>query len=675
MSSPLASRRNLDFTLYDWLGVDALAQRPAHAEHSRETFDALLDLAERIAVDKYLPTLKAGDRHEPWQDADGQVHTLPAIREALEASAEAGLFACGFPAELDGLAVPATVYWAAIGLLKAANVSAAGFMMLTVANARLIAAFGTPAQVDAFARPQIAGRWFGTMCLSEPQAGSSLADITTRAEPDGPDFASDALGQRYRLRGNKMWISAGDHDASENIVHLVLAKVPGPDGKPIPGTKGISLFIVPKYLHAASDGGAQGTDAQGGGAAQAGAGAREVDANGADHTSGEHAGASYAGAEHTGASAGGPQQPGLSGNGAPGKVGARNDIAVAGLNHKMGYRGTPNCLLNLGEGRFTPGGRAGAVGYRVGEVGQGLAQMFLMMNDARVGVGLGAAMLAVRGYQLALTYATERLQGRPLDARGRVDQSPVALIRHPDVRRMLLAQKAYAEGALALVLYAGRLIDEERTAPDAEARARAGQLLSLLTPVAKTWPSEWGLAANDLAIQVHGGYGYTRDFDVEQLYRDNRLNPIHEGTTGIQGLDLLGRKILRERAASLGQLQARVAATVERARGAPVLAGHADQLQAAWDKVGTVVDGLLGLNNEARALAHATAFLSAFGHAVVGWLWLDQAVLCTAEDAFCAGKRGACRFYFETEMPRVGVWLDQVAGLSDVATEMLVEMF
>ena len=646
-ATPLASRRNLDFTLYDWLGVDALTERPAHAEHSRETFDALLDLAERIAVDKYLPTLKEGDRHEPWQDERGEVHALPAIREALQASAEAGLFACGFPAELDGLAVPATVYWAAMGLLKAANVSAAGFMMLTVANARLIAAFGTPAQVDAFARPQIAGRWFGTMCLSEPQAGSSLADITTRAEPDGADFASDALGQRYRLRGNKMWISAGDHDASENIVHLVLAKVPGPDGKPIPGTRGISLFIVPKFLPPSSEDGMQG---------------RGV-------------GATHSGARARGAETGNAERQGAGGIASPSGLGARNDIAVAGLNHKMGFRGTPNCLLNLGEGRFTPYGAAGAVGYRVGEIGQGLAQMFLMMNDARVGVGLGAAMLAVRGYQLALTYATERLQGRPLDARGRVDQPPVALIRHPDIRRMLLAQKAYAEGALALVLYAGRLIDEERTAPDEEARARAGQLLSLLTPVAKTWPSEWGLAANDLAIQVHGGYGYTRDFDVEQLYRDNRLNPIHEGTTGIQGLDLLGRKILRERAASLRLLQARVTATVERARDAPALAAHADQLQAAWDRIGVVVDALLGLNNDARALAHATAFLSAFGHAVVGWLWLDQAVLCTSDDAFCAGKRAACRFYFETEMPRVGVWLDQVAGLSDVASEMLVEMF
>ena len=608
MSASLASRRNLDFTLYQWLGVEELLERPAFADHSRETFDALLDLSERIAVDKYLPTLKEGDRHEPSLDADGQVHVLPAIREALVATAEAGLFASGFPAELDGMAVPSTVFWAAMGLLKAANVSAAGFMMLTVANARLIAAFGTKTQVDTFAAPQIAGRWFGTMCLSEPQAGSSLADITTRAEPDG----QDDYGQRFRLRGNKMWISAGDHDAAENIVHLVLAKVPGPDGRPVPGTRGISLFIMPKFL---------------------------------------------------------PN--------APSGVGERNDVVVAGLNHKMGYRGTPNCLLNLGEGRFTPAGKPGAVGYLVGEVGQGLPIMFQMMNDARVGVGLGAAMLAIRGYQLALTYATERSQGRALTGRARVETPQVPLITHPDVKRMLLAAKAYAEGALSLVLYAGRLIDEERSAPDEAARAQAGALLSLLTPVAKTWPSEWGLAANDLAIQVHGGYGYTRDFDVEQLYRDNRLNPIHEGTTGIQGLDLLGRKILRERAASLRHLQGLVSATVAQAEPHPALAGQAGQLQSAWNRIGATVDQLLGLNDDARALAHATAFLSAFGHAVVGWLWLDQAVLCTqaGDDAYSLGKVRACRFYFETELPRVGVWLDQVDSLSDAASDMPVEQF
>ena len=242
---------------------------------------------------------------------------------------------------------------------------------------------------------------------------------------------------------------------------------------------------------------------------------------------------------------------------------------------------------------------------------------------------------------------------------------------------MLLAQKAYAEGALSLVLYAGRLIDEERSAPDEAARREAGALLSLLTPVAKTWPSEWGLAANDLAIQVHGGYGYTRDFDVEQLYRDNRLNPIHEGTTGIQGLDLLGRKILRERAASLRALQAKVAETVGQARAHAELAGLAGQLQGVWDRIGDTVDRLLGLNDDAHALAHATAFLSAFGHAVVGWRWLDQARLCASAspDDYRLGKIRACRFFFETELPRVAVWLAQVDGLAGTAADMPVEQF
>ena len=600
MPAPIVPRRDIDFLLFDWLGVGALFEREAYADHARETVDALVDLAFRIATDLYLPLLKESDRVEPAFDATGGVTVPKVTRAAVRATAEAGLFAAGFSAAQGGMAVPMAVFWASMGVLQAASASTAAFMMLTVGNARLILTFGSPAQIAAFAAPQVEGRWCGTMCLSEPQAGSSLADITCRATPDG----EDALGRRFRLRGNKMWISAGDHDASENIVHLVLAKVPGPDGKPIPGTKGISLFIVPKHL----------------------------------------------------------------------PDGARNDIVVAGLNHKMGFRGTPNCLLNFGE-------TAGATGWLIGDVGQGLPIMFQMMNEARIGVGLGAAMAAVRGYQLALAYAGERLQGRPLDAKSRVELPPVPLIRHPDVKRMLLAQKAYAEGAMALVLYAGRLLDEERTAADELSRHRAGALLSLLTPVVKTWPSEWGLAANDLAIQVHGGYGYTRDFDVEQLYRDNRLNAIHEGTTGIQGLDLLGRKILRERAASLQILTGMVADTSEAARADYAL--HAGALDAAWSGIGRTVARLLALNDDASALAHATPFLSAFGHAVVGWLWLDQTLVAHrllgeasgADAAYLRGKIRACRFFFETELPRVQVWLDQVEGLADTAAGMPADEF
>jgi len=609
---PLLSRRDLDFLLFEWLDVEQLTRRERYAEHARETFDALLDLSARLAEERFLTHYKKADREEPVLQ-DGTVRVIPEIREAVAAYAQAGLLAAPFDAGLGGAQLPHVVHTASMAHFMAANVATAAYPMLTAANARLIAAFGTPPQIAAFAGPQLEGRFLGTMCLSEPQAGSSLADIATRAVPDG----EDALGRRYRLFGSKMWISGGDHDLSENIVHLVLAKAPGPDGRLIPGTKGISLFIVPKFLPA--------------------------------------------------------------GTAAPG---ARNDVSVAGLNHKMGYRGTTNCLLNLGEGvEHRPLGSAGAVGWLVGEPGAGLAIMFHMMNEARIAIGLGAAMLGYRGYLLSLEYARQRPQGRPLAAKDPT-APPVPIIRHPDVKRMLLAQKAYAEGALALILYCARLVDEELTAGTEAERRNAAALLGLLTPVAKTWPSEWGLAANDLAIQVHGGYGYTRDFDVEQLYRDNRLNPIHEGTTGIQALDLLGRKILRDQGEAFARLREEVALTEAAAAADPALAGFGQQLASAWDRLGGIARQLVELGGDERALWNATAYLSAFGHAVVGWLWLDQARRASAslasageDEAFYRGKLRACRYFFECEMPKIGPWLDLVASLTDVAAGMPDESF
>ncbi|MDB5736401.1 MAG: acyl-CoA dehydrogenase protein, partial [Sphingomonas bacterium] len=325
------------------------------------------------------------------------------------------------------------------------------------------------------------------------------------------------------------------------------------------------------------------------------------------------------------------------------------------------YRGTANCLLNLGE-------NGGATGWLVGEVGDGLRQMFQMMNEARIGVGIGAAAIGYRGYRLSLQYAQERLQGRPIGARG---GDPVAIIHHPDVKRMLLAQKAYVEGALALGLYCARLVDQEE---DTEAAA----LLGLLTPIAKTWPSEYGLAANDIAIQIHGGYGYTRDFDVEQLYRDNRLNPIHEGTTGIQAVDLLGRKILRDTGAGMTALQKRIAACTAKASALPALAGHADELSRAWVSIKATVATLAG-GDSAHAFDNATPFLRGFGHAVVGWLWLEQAVCAataTGEDAaFYTGKLRACRYFFECELPQIEAWLAVSASGTDVTADAPPEVF
>ena len=606
MNDVLIQSRDLSFMLWDWLRLDRLLARPEHEAHDRETIDAVLDLSAELARDAFLPHFKEADHHEPSLDLDGEVHILPAAIDALGRYAELGLFAAGFGPELGGLGLPSVVTSASLAQFTAANPATAAYVMLTVANARLIATFGTPAQVEAFARPEIEGRYLGTMCLSEPQAGSGLGDVRTRAQPDG----EDALGRRFRLTGTKMWISGGDQDATTNIVHLVLAKIPGADGMLPEGTKGISLFIAPKRL---------GDD-----------------------------------------------------------EGERNDVTVAGLNHKMGYRGTANCLLNFGEGKYRPGGEAGAVGYLLGEAGQGLALMFQMMNEARIAVGTGGAAIAYRGYRHALQYARERTQGRALDA-PRGAAAPIPIIEHPDVQRMLLAQKAYAEGALALTLYCAMLVDQERFDPD------AAELLALLTPVAKTWPSEWGLIANQLAIQVHGGYGYTRDFDVEQLYRDNRLNPIHEGTTGIQALDLLGRKILRGNGVGLGVLGDRIQDTIASTSASPRLQGFARQLSSAWARVNNTLSAMRAAADTTRALANATPFLQAFGHVVLAWLWLDQARVAqtaleggehgAAERAFHEGKLRACRFFFECELPSVDPLLAFVGSLSDVAANIPAELF
>jgi alkylation response protein AidB-like acyl-CoA dehydrogenase len=611
-SDVLVNRRDLDFLLFEWLKIAELLDRPVFSEHSRETVAAVLDMCGEIASREFLPHYRRSDVEKPRLTEQG-VWVVPEIGTALRAFADAGLF----DSSVGGLQLPEVVCSAAMSYFMAANIATTGYAMLTIANARLLTAFGQPAQVDTFAKPQIEGRFFGTMCLSEPQAGSSLADITTRAifEQD------DELGRRFRLFGNKMWISGGDHELSENIVHLVLAKIPGADGQLVPGTKGVSIFIVPKYLA-------------------------------------------------TGA----------------GAFAERNDVVVGGLNHKMGYRGIVNCLLNLGEGEpHRPFGRAGAVGYLVGEPGQGLAIMFHMMNEARIGVGLGATMLGYRGYRRALEYARQRAQGRPLGrSRTRAADPQVPIIEHPDVKRMLLAQKAYVEGALALVLYCAKLADHRRSDDSEPARAEANGLLDLLTPVAKAWPSEWGLAANDLAIQIYGGYGYARDYDVEQLYRDNRLNAIHEGTTGIQALDLLGRKILRDRGSALDTLRQRVSATAAKADADVTLRLHAAALQEAWLEIATVVEKLMAIDDESVALRNATPFLAAFGHAVVAWLWLDQAV--EAASAICGGERGgtvnerdsdfyngklrACRFFFEAELPKIRPQLAFVASGSDVAAAM-----
>ncbi len=609
----MSLRPLLDFLLYDWLRAEQLTSRERFADHSRETFDAVLDTCERIAREKYAPFNRVVDTEEPR--FDGEKVILPqATHDAHKAFVESGMLSAAQDYALGGMQLPYTVTNSANAFFSMASVSI-GSNMLTVGNANLLRVHGTDMQKAVFMANEFAGRWAGTMCLSEPQAGSSLSDITTRAEADGEGFEADPLGPRYRLRGNKMWISTGEHELTENIVHLVLAKIPGPDGKLIPGTRGISLFIVPKKL---------------------------VDTQGR-------------------------------------LTGVRNDVALAGLNHKLGWRGTVNTLLNFGEGKFPVDGRAGAVGYLVGKPHEGLRCMFHMMNEARIGVGTAATMLGMAGYHASLEYAKNRPQGRPQGPAGKDAAAPqVRIIEHADVRRMLLAQKAYCEGALALELYCARLVDDDHTADEATA-AEARLLLEVLTPIAKSWPSEWCLEANSLAIQVHGGYGYTRDFPVEQYWRDNRLNMIHEGTHGIQAMDLLGRKVRMQEGRALALLQERIAATARRAAEVPALAGFAAALEGAWQQILSATEEAwadpAGAPDPAVALANAVPYLQAFGHGVLAWIWLDVALATPAGTARHTGVLGAATYFFHYELPRIAAWLVPVVRRDQTCADFPEEAF
>jgi alkylation response protein AidB-like acyl-CoA dehydrogenase len=609
----MSYRQTLEFLLYQWLDAEALNNRVRFSDHSRETFDAVLDTCERIAREKYAPFNRTVDTEEPR--FDGEKVILPqATYEAQKAYAGSGMLSAAQDFEVGGMQLPYTVEAAANSFFAMASVSM-GSGLLTSGNANLLMVHGTDLQKEVFAKNEFAGRFSGTMCLSEPQAGSSLSDIATRATPDGVDFQADPLGPRYRLKGNKMWISAGEHDLTENIIHLVLAKVPGPDGKTIPGTRGISLFIVPKKL---------------------------VDTKGQI-------------------------------------TGERNDVALAGLNHKCGWRGTTNTLLNFGEGKYPVRGESGAVGYLVGMPGGGLRCMFHMMNEARIGIGMAATMLGMAGYQASLDYAKNRPQGRPIGLRptggqnqgngasavGKDAAQPqIRIIEHADVKRMLLAQKSWCEGSLALLLYCARLVDEQHTG-SAEAADEARLLLEVLTPIAKSWPSEWCLEANSLAIQIHGGYGYTRDFPVEQYWRDNRLNMIHEGTHGIQALDLLGRKVLMENGRGMDLLGQRMTATIARAKALPELAEHANQLARALQHVGAATKAAWATGQPGDALANAVPYMQAFGHTVLAWIWLDVALTALARNAAKSdsshqGRLLAARYFFRYELPKIGAWLKVV---------------
>ena len=576
--SLLLNSRDIDFNLYELLDTEALTRTPRYADHDRAVFDAVIEAARVLAEEKFAPHAAKLDANEP--SFDGQhVHLPPELQEAMDAYIAGGFMGIAAKAELGGMQLPWVVGQAACAWFAAADVSSNSYPLITHSAINLLSEFGTAEQLRRYVEPMVSGRFFGTMCLSEPQAGSSLSDIQLRAEPSAHDH--------YLIKGTKMWISGGEQELSENIVHLVLAKIPGGP----PGVKGISLFVVPK-IRVNDDG----------------------------------------------------------------TLGARNNVQLAGLNHKMGFRGITNTVLNFGAG-------GECHGWLVGPKHQGLLCMFQMMNEMRIGIGMAATVLGYTAYLHSLHYARERPQGRhPQEKDPTSPQVPI--IQHADIKRLLLAQKSAAEGAFTLLLHSAWLIDRQRTATDAAELERIGLLLDILTPIAKSWPSEFCLEGNKHAIQVLGGYGYTRAFPVERLYRDARLNPIHEGTHGIQGIDLLGRKVSIQNGAAFKVLLAEYQKTLLEAAGLGPLAEYCADLQAAIAAISdttAALDALRESGDVNRALANASLYLDAFGHVVMGWVWLRQALVAVralpaaqgSDRDFYRGKLRACQYFYRYELPKV----------------------
>ena len=595
--STIVNRRDLDFLMYETHNLDQLLETERYGDYDRESIDAILDLSQSLAEDKFQPFAGHLDQNEP-KYVDGKVEIIPEVKEALTAYKEAGLFASGYDYEMGGMQLPWVVHQVLSSIFVTANTSVSNYIFLTQGATNMLNICGSDELKAKYLPSMVAGDWYGTMCLSEPQAGSSLADIRTKAEPQGDGS--------YKISGTKMWISGGDHEMTDNIVHMVLAKIPGGPA----GVKGISLFLVPK--HRVND---------------------------------------------------------------DGSIGDSNNIALAGLNHKMGHKGTTNCLLNFGESGDT-------IGYLVGNENQGLMNMFHMMNEARIGVGMAATVIGLGGYLYSLDYARNRPQGRHLTNKD--PESPMVMIsEHADVKRMLMTQKAFVEGAQSLMLYSARLLDQQATAVNEDEKAHASLLLELLTPICKSWPSEFCLEANKLAIQVLGGYGYTREYPVERYYRDNRLNHIHEGTHAVHGLDIMGRKVHMANGAALKALAKEITSTINDASAHSELGTYCQDLGAAMQQIQATLESVSKASNPSLALANATIFLDAMGHVVIAWMWLKQAVAAlngrdkgkASDAAFYRGKLSACSFFFRYELPKTKAKFDLVASLDDTCFNLEAEEF
>ena len=588
------SKRDLLFQLFENQNCLELLQYPYFSDHSKETFTLVLDAAEQIAEKSLYPIFKEMDRLEP-QLENGIVKVHPQMRAIIRQFGTDGWINAIFPYEEGGQQLPWTLHFSAAFILQAANYSASVFPFLTTGAANLIRSFGSPELRDAYTPKMYSGEWQGTMALTEPDAGSSLSDLSTTAIPTSNPGV-------YSISGQKIYISAGDHNACDNIIHLMLARIAGAPA----GTKGISLFVVPKI---------------------------RLD-------------------------------------------GTQNDVLTQGIYHKMGYKGAPIVHLMIGS-------ESACEGYLVGEVHQGLKYMFQMMNEARLGVGMNATAIATAAFQTSLEYAKVRPQGRNLN-----DKEPhrpqIPIIQHADVKRMLLFQKSITEGSLALLIYCGLLADKISQETDSKNKIEMESLLDLLTPIAKSYPSEMGLQSTSMAIQILGGAGYTTDFPVEQYYREARIHPIHEGTTGIHGLDLLGRKLLLHEGLGWKMLQKEFQSTLKEAQPLPELGEIALTFEKYVQEFASGTAHLLFKRNQGPDyfLADATLFLEGAGLLCMGWIWLKQAITAqkainqgSNEQNFHLGKIETARYTVAYELTKLNGILERFASTQYPTLDMKTDWF
>jgi len=601
MAEQFISERNLSFLLYEVFNAESLLNYSRYADHSREVFDMVLKTAMKMGKDLFKPIVSEMDKQPP-EYVKGQVKVHPAVRNIMREVGAGGWIGATFDYKLGGQQLPEMVGMTIpTAIFGAANYSASVFHGLTNGAAGLIASFGTQEMKDMYLPKMMSGEWQGTMALTEPQAGSSLTDVSMTAEPTNKNY--------YTMKGQKIFISAGDHDGVDNIIHLALARVKDAP----PGVKGISLFIIPKY---------------------------RIEMGG--------------------------------------KL-AFNDVNCAGIYHKLGYKGSPITQLAFGE-------NDDCRGWLVGEVNKGLGYMFQMMNGARIDVGLGAACISSAAYYASLEYAKERPQVRKLSAKDPLSPQ-VSIIEHPDIHRMLLFQKAIIEGSLSLLMQCSFYHDMEKVT-ETEEHENYNLLLELLTPVAKTYPSEMGIFSCSQAIQILGGYGYCDEFPVEQFYRDVRIHTIHEGTTGIQGMDLLGRKMMMKKGKA-GQLYlTEVRKTIKDAQEDVGLKSYSEALEKALQKLEKITAHLFGIASKGDPemfLADATLYLELFGIIAIAWQWLKQAViakkmlndgkLTEADNNFYNGKIYTCRYFFGYELPKIEGLAMRLSNGDDLTVNIKNEYF